>query len=179
VGGTIVKWLPRRTPVPLWRDEFAISAGDERYVNRRQFAKFLVLTSLGMFAGNVWILLRSWWRREPAFLAVPVARVSEVPVGGVKMFNYPGDHDACILVRLAEDEFVAYSQKCTHLSCAVYYAHEKKRLECPCHEGYFSVEDGSVLQGPPPRPLPKVVVERRGDLLVATAVHVLPKERRA
>jgi hypothetical protein len=26
---------------------------DERYVNRRQFAKFLVLTSAGMFVGNV------------------------------------------------------------------------------------------------------------------------------
>ena len=30
---------------------------DERYVNRRQFAKFLALTSLGMFAGNLWILV--------------------------------------------------------------------------------------------------------------------------
>jgi Rieske Fe-S protein len=169
----------RRSGAPLWRDEFAISTADERYVNRRQFAKFLVLTSVGMFVGNVWILLRSWWRGEPAYLPARVARVVEVPVGGVKLFNYPGEHDPCILVRLAEDRFVAYSQKCTHLSCAVYYAREAGRLECPCHEGYFAVEDGSVIQGPPPRPLPKVVVERRGEDLVAMAVQTRPDARRA
>jgi hypothetical protein len=44
---------------PLWRDEFSISRGDERYVSRRQLAKFLTLGSLGMFAGNLWILVRS------------------------------------------------------------------------------------------------------------------------
>ena len=37
-------------------------------------------------------------------------------------------------------------------------------------EGYFSVRDGSVLQGPPQRPLPRIVLERRGDRLVAVAV---------
>ena len=46
--------------VPLWRDEVPIHAGEERYVTRRQFAKFLVLTSLGMWVGNLWILARSW-----------------------------------------------------------------------------------------------------------------------
>jgi Rieske Fe-S protein len=175
-----MRWpFEKRAAVPLWRDEFAISTANERYVNRRQFAKFLVLTSVGMFAGNLWILLRSWWRREPAYVPAVVGRVSDVAVGGVKLFNYPGAHDAGILIRLSEDHFVAYSQKCTHLSCAVYFAREKGRLECPCHEGYFSAEDGSVLQGPPPRPLPRIVVERRGDELVATAVQVRHDERPA
>jgi Rieske Fe-S protein len=175
-----MKWgRGRRATTPLWRDEFAISTADERYVNRRQFAKFLVLTSVGMFAGNLWILIRSWWRGEPAYRPAVVARVSDVPIGGVKLFSYPGERDPCILIRLGADEFVAYSQKCTHLSCAVYFAREKGRLECPCHEGYFDVADGSVLQGPPPRPLPKIVVERRGGDLVATAVRVRPEERHA
>jgi Rieske Fe-S protein len=53
----------------------------------------------------------------------------------------------------------------------VYYAREKNRLECPCHEGYFSVNTGAVLQGPPPRPLPRVVLERKGDNLVAVAIE--------
>ena len=65
---------------------------------------------------------------------------------------------------------MAYSQKCTHLSCAVYPSDDGRRLECPCHEGYFSVEDGRVLQGPPPRPLPEIVLEWRGDELWATGV---------
>jgi Rieske Fe-S protein len=158
----------RPSPVPLWRDEFPIRTADERYVTRRQFSRFLVLTSLGMFVGNLWILLRTWRRREPASTPrVVVARMGEIPVGGVKLFRYPGSDEACLLLRTGEDAYVAYSQKCTHLSCAVYYARDRNRLECPCHEGYFAIEDGRVLQGPPPRPLPRVLLERRGADLVA------------
>jgi nitrite reductase/ring-hydroxylating ferredoxin subunit len=167
---------PLRSPKePLWREEVSIFAADERYVNRRQFAKFLVLTSAGMFVGNLWILVRSWLTGKPAWPALPVAdlrELSEVPVGGVKLFRYPGPEDPCILVRHSESEFAAYSQKCTHLSCAVYYSHGDRRLECPCHEAYFSVREGRVLQGPPQRPLPRIVLERRGDQIVATGVDL-------
>ena len=168
-----MKLLRRASRVPLWRDEFTIHQADERYVNRRQFARFLVLTSLGMFVGNAWIALRALWRGAPAVLAPKaVATAGEVAVGGVKLFTYPTPQDPCIMVRLATDRFVAYSQKCTHLSCAVYYAKEGNRLECPCHEGYFSIEEGRVLQGPPPRPLPRIVLERQGETMVATGVDL-------
>ena len=143
----------RPSKEPLWEDEFSIHVGEERYVNRRQFTKFLVLTSLGMFVGNLWILARSALRREPVFPEKVVAQVGEIPVGGVKLFRYPGADDPCIMVRTKPDTYVAYGQKCTHLTCPVYFAKEKHRLECPCHEGYFSVETGEVLQGPPPRPV--------------------------
>jgi Rieske Fe-S protein len=155
---------------PLWKDEFSIHTADERYVSRRQFTKFLVLTSLGMFAGNVWILVRSIFGKLPVYSEKSVCRASDVPVGGVWLFRYPTEGDPCILIRPEEDSYVAYSQKCTHLSCAVFYAREKNRLECPCHEGYFSVRNGDVLQGPPPRPLPRVVLERRGDEIVAVGI---------
>ncbi|HSS48452.1 MAG TPA: Rieske (2Fe-2S) protein [Thermoanaerobaculia bacterium] len=157
---------------PLWREEVSIFAADERYVNRRQFAKFLVLTSAGMFVGNLWILVRSWLTSKPSWPVRPVALTSEIPVGGTRLFHYPGPEDPCILVRHSESDFVAYSQKCTHLSCAVYYSHGDRRLECPCHEGFFSVRDGRVLQGPPQRPLPRIVLERRGDQLVAIGVDL-------
>ena len=152
---------------PLWREEFSIFKADERYVNRRQLAKFLVLGSLGMFVGNLWILARSWFRKAPVSVRSVVAKAGEIPVGGVKLFQYPKPGEQCIMVRTAEDAYVAYSQKCTHLSCAVFYAREHDRLECPCHQGYFSIRDGSVLQGPPTRPLPRVVLERKGDELIA------------
>jgi len=158
---------------PLWREEVSIFAADESYVGRRQFAKFLVLTSLGMFAGNLWLLAKSLLRRPaPRLPAVPVARLDELPVGGVKAFSYPGPNDPCLLVRYAPDRWAAYSQRCTHLSCAVYYAAESRRLACPCHHGFFAVEDGRVLQGPPPRPLPRIALERRGDRLVAVGVDL-------
>jgi nitrite reductase/ring-hydroxylating ferredoxin subunit len=157
---------------PLWKDEFSVFTADERYVSRRQLTKFMTLTSLGMFVGNLWILVRSWLYREPAYPARKVLSEGEIPVGGVKLFAYPGPQDQCILVRTGDGAYVAYSQKCTHLSCAVFYAPEHRRLECPCHEGYFSVRDGSVFQGPPSRPLPRITLERRGSDLVATGVRV-------
>ena len=155
-----------------WREEFSVDAPEDAYVLRRQFTKFLVLTSFGMACGNGWIWLRSLLAKErPAYPETVVARRSELTAGSVKMFSYPGPQDPCILVRRANGSLAAFSQKCTHLSCAVYYAAARDRLECPCHEGYFSPEDGRVLQGPPPRPLPKIRLALRGDDIVAVGVE--------
>jgi len=63
-----------------------------------------------------------------------------------------------MLIRLAENDWRVYEQKCTHLSCAVIYDHEHQMIECPCHHGFFDAKDGKVLQGPPPRPLPQLGV---------------------
>ena len=157
---------------PLWRDEFSVFSTNEKYVSRRQFSKFLVLTSLGMFVGNLWILIRSWFSHKPLYAVTAIARAGEIPIGGVKLFPYPSLQDQCILLRTGDDTYVAYSQKCTHLSCAVFYSAAADRLECPCHNGAFSVRDGSPLQGPPRRPLPRIVLARKGDVLMATGIQL-------
>jgi arsenite oxidase small subunit len=154
---------------PLWREEFSVHTADERYVGRRQLAKFLVLTSLGMVAGNAWILVKSLFYKRPRLPAVPVADAREVPDGGVVTFAYPEAHDPCILLRRGE-RFTAFSQKCTHLSCAVVHDAARGVLTCPCHDGAFSLKDGRVLSGPPQRPLPRILVERRGDRLYAVGI---------
>ena len=155
---------------PLWKDEFSVFTSDERYVTRRQFTKFLTLASLGMFVGNLWILVKAYFAETPSFPSVAVAEVGEIPVRGVKLFTYPTPQDHCILIRTGEEEYVAYSQKCTHLSCAVYFAPKEDRLECPCHQGFFSLRDGSVLEGPPPRPLPQITLKMDGARLLAVGV---------
>jgi len=96
-----------------------------------------------------------------------IAATDEIAVGGAKTFTYPTADDPCILVRTGSDSYVAYSQKCTHLSCAVYYEKEQNRFECPCHQGFFSIADGSVVQGPPQRALPRVTLESKDGQLVA------------
>jgi Rieske Fe-S protein len=156
---------------PAWAEEFSVYAAEDAYVQRRQFTKFLVMTSAGMVAGNAWIWLKAVTAEERrAWPEAVVARASEFGPGTVRFFSYPGPHDPCILVRRTNGEFTAFSQKCTHLSCAVYYAAARDRLECPCHEGYFSASNGRVLQGPPPRPLPQIRLEQRGDDLVAVGM---------
>jgi len=86
----------RPSNAPLWQDEFSVFTADERYVNRRQFTKFLTLTSLAMLVGNLWILARSFLHRAPSYPSLAVASLGEIPVGGVKLFAYPTAEDPCI-----------------------------------------------------------------------------------
>jgi Rieske Fe-S protein len=104
----------------------------------------------------------------------PAARVgslADVAVGGTLTFTYPGEHDPCVLVRLSDTEIVAYSQKCTHLSCAVIPRPEQNALHCPCHEGFFDLRTGRPTAGPPSRPLPRITLEVRGGDIFATGVE--------
>jgi len=162
-----MSWFRKPSSTPLWRDEFSIHTAEERYVNRRQFTKFLTLTSFGMLVGNAWIFAKAAFRHAPVYPRMAIAAADEIAIGGVKIFAYPTADDPCILVRTSDDSYVAYSQKCTHLSCAVYYEKKQRRLECPCHQGFFSIADGSVLQGPPQRALPRVALERKDGQLIA------------
>ena len=157
---------------PVWREEFSVDAAEDAYVLRRQFTKFLVLTSAGMACGNGWIWLRALTAdARAAFPEIAIARASEIAPGTVRTFSYPRAQDPCILFRRSNGVLAAFSQKCTHLSCAVYYSAERDRLECPCHDGYFAPDSGRVLQGPPPRPLPRIRIEQRGDDIFAIGVE--------
>ena len=90
--------------------------------------------------------------------SIEVATIDEIPVGQSKIFHYPSKHQPCILIHLEEGYYVAFSQSCTHLMCPVHYQEKKRELVCPCHNGYFNAENGEVLAGPPPRPLPRYEV---------------------
>ena len=54
--------------------------------------------------------------------------------------------------------FEAMSNICTHLSCRVRWIEEKEQFFCPCHNAVFA-KDGSVVAGPPPRPLDRFEVK--------------------
>src|ERR1017187_4804321 len=109
LGREEMSWFRKPSSTPLWRDEFSVFTADERYVSRRQFTKFLTLTSFGMLVGNLWILGRSLFHRSPVYPRLPVAAMDELALGGVKIFAYPTAGDPCILVRTGSDSYVAYS----------------------------------------------------------------------
>jgi nitrite reductase/ring-hydroxylating ferredoxin subunit len=134
--------------------------------------KFMVLTSAAFTLGQFWIAAQSWWRRRSG--AAPgrrIASIDDVAVGATLVFSYPGEHDPCVLVRLSASELVAYSQQCTHLSCAVIPRPEQGVLHCPCHEGLFDLRTGAPRAGPPRRPLPRILLEIRGRDIYATGVE--------
>jgi nitrite reductase/ring-hydroxylating ferredoxin subunit len=158
---------------PKWRRDFPIDVEQDNYVARRDFTKFMVLTSLAFVAGQLWILLQNFFRLRRGDLPVQqIARLSGMAVGESVTFSYPEAHDSCVLVRTGEQHFIAYSQKCTHLSCAVVPQPEKNCFLCPCHEGKFDLHTGRPIAGPPRRPLPRIKLEILGDTIYATGVEV-------
>lgn len=157
---------------PVWSEEFSVHGAEDAYVQRRQFTKFLVLTSLGMVTGNGWILFKAATAEEHReWPHLVVGRASEIQPGTVRFFSYPEPTDPCILVRRTSGEFTAFSQKCTHLSCAVIPQPDRGSFYCPCHEGRFDLRTGVPTAGPPRRPLTRIVLERRGDDIYAVDVE--------
>lgn len=156
---------------PAWRQDFPIDWPQDQYVERRDFVKFLVLTSGAFTAGQFTIAAESMLRDRDPIGEKLIGVVEQVPVGSSIVFEYPREHDICVLVRRAENEFVAYSQKCTHLSCAVIPRPEEGTLHCPCHEGVFDLSTGNPIAGPPTRPLPRIVLDIRGREIYAVAIE--------
>ncbi len=147
--------------------EFPFERDKESQVTRREFCNFLFLTSSALFAGAIGFAGKSVYdaRFEPQFAPMKIEGAADLKPGTALNFRYPNEEETAILIRTKDGEFYAYGQKCTHLACPVYYAKEANRLECPCHEGGFSVVTGDVLYGPPPRPLDKVEIEiRNGEV---------------
>jgi Rieske Fe-S protein len=156
---------------PDWRKEFAIDWPRDHSIARRDFGKFLVLTSGAFVAGQGWIVSRHLVRsKRPPPPKKRIASLGAVPPGSATTFSYPGEHDPCLLIRTADGELYAYSQKCTHLACAVVPRIEEGVLHCPCHEGYFDLLTGHNIAGPPPRPLPLIELAVEGEDVFAVAV---------
>ena len=158
---------------PKWRQDFPIDWPQAHYLSRRDFTKFMVLISLAFTAGQFWIIVRNFLRKRRGEAPIlQIATTDQLPIGGSLAFIYPEAHDTCLLVRTDEKTFVSYSQKCTHLSCAVVPQPHQNCLKCPCHEGSFDLATGAPIAGPPRRPLPRINLEVRSGVVYATGVEV-------
>jgi len=61
------------------------------------------------------------------------------------------------MIRLAQDQLVAYSAICTHALCVVGFDPDSRLIVCACHGAEFDPRRGAaVVTGPAPRPLPQV-----------------------
>jgi Rieske Fe-S protein len=158
---------------PRWREDFPIRWERDHYITRRELAKFLTLGSALLAGVSATIAAVGRWVRRPVHDGprVAIARASAVPADGSLLFRYPTDEDPCILVRGKDGALRAYSQICTHLSCAVVHRPERDGLLCPCHHGWFDAGTGIPSAGPPTRRLPRVRLE-----VVADDVFAVGKE---
>ena len=134
--------------------------------------KFLTLGSLLAGGGELGHRCRQSAAHRGSHAERNIGAASALDQAGSMLFRYPTDADPCIAVRTPEGKLVAYSQVCTHLSCAVVYDKAENGLFCPCHHGLFNLA-GQPIAGPPTRPLPRVQLQQRGDQLFAVGLEAL------
>ena len=74
------------------------------------------------------------------------------------------------VVKMPNNQVVAYSPICTHLGCAYHWEQAKNEFICPCHNSVFAL-DGKVLDGPAPRPLDRFQTKIQGKQLLLGPVR--------
>jgi Rieske Fe-S protein len=89
-----------------------------------------------------------------------LAKVSEIPVGGGKIFT----DKKVVVTQPQKGTIKAFSSTCTHMGCTV-TAVRGGTIDCPCHGSRFRISDGAVAGGPAPSPLPPVAVTVKGDTI--------------
>jgi Rieske Fe-S protein len=86
---------------------------------------------------------------------------ADVPVGGGVVL----EAEKVVVTQPAEGTFKAFTAVCTHQACTVASV-KNDRISCPCHGSVYSAEDGSVINGPAPRPLDEIPVSVEGDQVI-------------
>ena len=149
-----------------WREEFPYRWNEDEIITRRDTLRFLLAGSGALFLATGAIAILGALPQGSQTTAIAIAREGELAVNEWKVFNYPDQYSQGILINLPGYGLVAYSDVCTHLSCAVLYQGDGK-LHCPCHEGLFDATTGNVLAGPPTRPLPLIQLARQDGMIYA------------
>jgi Rieske Fe-S protein len=159
-------------PDEEWREEFPYPWSEDEIVTRRDTLRFLLAGSGALFLATGVLAILGNLPAGPDVKAVPVAKVGELAENQWRVFKFPDQYAQGILINLPKKGLVAYSDVCTHLSCAVIYEGGGK-LHCPCHDGFFDAATGNVLAGPPTRPLPLIQLAIQDGTIYA--VKLVPR----
>jgi cytochrome b6-f complex iron-sulfur subunit len=93
--------------------------------------------------------------------SVLIGAESKIPLGEAIPMDLGGRK---ILVLKTDEGVAAFSRRCTDLGCLVSWNRERQRFICPCHQGTFD-KTGLNISGPPPRPLDRLEIVKRGEQL--------------
>lgn len=141
-----------------------ISATNETRPSRRRLIQVAAWLSFAPAALILaWDLLRYLVppRRHATLRKVFVVRTPDLPAEDLhEMVDLTGRPLA--IVRRPGGSPLAISLVCTHLGCRVRWQSKPRTFLCPCHMGIFD-EQGRVLSGPPPAPLPQHRVSVEGE----------------
>ncbi|MFF0086304.1 Rieske (2Fe-2S) protein [Streptomyces canus] len=87
-----------------------------------------------------------------------LAKTSEIPVGGGKIFK----DEKVVVTQPKEGEFKAFSDICTHQGCQVTSV-SGGTINCPCHGSKYNITDGSVANPPATKSLTEKQIKVSGD----------------
>jgi Rieske Fe-S protein len=99
----------------------------------------------------------------PAPADTVLGTTEDIPVGGGKIFA----PQQVVVTQPVQGTFKAFSSICTHQSCPVASV-ASGTINCDCHGSKYSIKDGSVVNGPAPRPLPPKQIKISGDAITLT-----------
>jgi cytochrome b6-f complex iron-sulfur subunit len=147
-------------------------------MNRRDFLKKVIKAFFGLItavvlSSLVYIYPSKIRKRELKYIYI--MDEDELPRRGVKRVQFDVELDGRVLatrafIAINDYGLTAFSSVCTHLGCMVSWDNNKKEFLCPCHGGKFDI-NGSVIAGPPPKPLTTLPLEiKDGKVYVGIAV---------
>lgn len=137
-----------------------------RRLDRRDFMKLTIFGIGGIIAGAVGLPAVAYItgpaKKNENQGWIPMGSVSKVELNTPTLFktiietqtgwiNAEEEISAFVLTENGQD-FKVLSNVCTHLGCRVRWIADQEGFFCPCHNAVFA-KDGSVVSGPPPRPL--------------------------
>jgi menaquinol-cytochrome c reductase iron-sulfur subunit len=136
-------------------------------VNRRDFIKIVTgfaASVMGAIIGlpAIGYLVGPALKKTNVDAWIPAGLLADYPIGSPKFFRFTRskvkgwektvNSYGVFVVRKDENNIMAVSNVCTHLSCLVSWHADLQHYVSPCHDGHFDIT-GNVLSGPPPRPL--------------------------
>ena len=136
-------------------------------ISRRDFVKVVTATLSTIMGAAMGIPVISYLI-DPALKTqsgeawIPLGPLDGYPIGSPKAFSFTRSNIngwektvnsyGGFILRKSENDLLALSSRCTHLSCRVNWVEERNEYVCPCHNAQFGPE-GKVHAGPPPTAL--------------------------
>jgi menaquinol-cytochrome c reductase iron-sulfur subunit len=151
-------------------------------ISRHDFIK-VTTAAIGGFIGLAYSVPAIGYLLSPAFREnkatgwIDLGPLENYPIGATPSFfdftltsvngwERTAINHGVFVVRQDDKSVQVLSNICTHLGCRVKWHPDLEHYVSPCHNGHFDLQ-GSVVSGPPPRPLDEFTTKiENGNLFI-------------
>ena len=129
-------------------------------VSRRDFLNEITLGALGIAGLGGAVLTYQYFSPNVLFEPSTTFRAGNPGLYPVNSVTFLQDQQVYIV--RTTGGFYAVSAVCTHLGCITQWKPETNMIACPCHGSKFR-RNGTKIEGPAPRPLPRLSLTLTAD----------------